>query len=303
MPEQADGTHDVAVDSHPRLSGIMDTVNSTLAHGPKTRLPAKFYDSKGRDIIDRIGVEEWVGFSDISDCRLTLQSRWFSGYKESQEYRTIGIGALVGDVVSRKLDPYYVLTWSAENVRLQGMIGSVTHNSDDVMLEIGGEDGNLGQGRGGEKRIQFGLSGCHDTTLAAILSSLGAFEGEKWPPYTSHLAVELFRRKSQQDYRKPDAEAQPKPRMLSFGRTKQTRENEGGISRKTIDELSEKEREKMDGFFVRIRYNDRPITIPGCRLPGKHLEDNESFCTLVSPPFLWRLKTLTFHLGGFQGHM
>lgn len=58
MPEQEDGSRNVAVDSHPRLSGIMDTVNSTLAHGPKTRLPQKFYDTKGRDIIDRIGVEE-----------------------------------------------------------------------------------------------------------------------------------------------------------------------------------------------------------------------------------------------------
>ena len=162
------------------------------------------------------------------------------------------------------------------------MIGSVTHNSDDGMLEIGGEDGSLGQGRGGEKRIQFGLSGCHDTTLAAILSSLGAFEGEKWPPYTSHLAVELFRKEGQQEYNKPEPQAQLKPRMLSFGSTKQTKEDEGGISRKMMGELSSKEREKMGGYFVRIRYNDRPIMVPGCRLPGKHLEGDETFCTLVS---------------------
>lgn len=58
MPVQEDGSHNVAVDSHPRLSGIFDTINSTLSHGPKTRLPSRFYDSKGRDIIDRIGVEE-----------------------------------------------------------------------------------------------------------------------------------------------------------------------------------------------------------------------------------------------------
>ena len=58
MPVQKDGSHNVAVDSHPRLSGITDTVNSTLAHGPKTRLPSEFYDSKGRDIMDKIGVEE-----------------------------------------------------------------------------------------------------------------------------------------------------------------------------------------------------------------------------------------------------
>lgn len=31
----------VQVDSHPRLSGVMDTVNATLAHGPATKLPAE----------------------------------------------------------------------------------------------------------------------------------------------------------------------------------------------------------------------------------------------------------------------
>lgn len=151
------GQSRVAVDSHPRLSGIMDTVNSTLAHGPKTRLPAPFYDPQGREIIDRIGVEEW-----------------FSGYKESAEYRQVGIGSLVGDITAR-------------------MIGSVERTGNDGLLEIGGRDGGLGQGRGGETEIKFGMSGCHDTTLAAILSSLGCFDGRKWPPYTSHIAFELFR--------------------------------------------------------------------------------------------------------------
>lgn len=161
-------------------------------------------------------------------------------------------------------------------------MGSVTHNSDDGMLEIGGEDGSLGRGRGGEKRIQFGLSGCHDTTLAAILSSLGAFEGEKWPAYSSHLAVELFRRQGQPEYQKPEDEKPLKSRMLSFGSPKQTKEADGRISRKSSDDLSQAEREKMDGYFVRLRYNDRPMTVPGCRPPGKHFEGDGSFCTLVS---------------------
>lgn len=85
MPERSTEAairNKVAVDSHPRLSGIMDTINSTLAHGPATRLPKEFYDKKGRAIIDKIGVEEW-----------------FSGYQESQEYRMLGIGGLMGDVV------------------------------------------------------------------------------------------------------------------------------------------------------------------------------------------------------------
>jgi acid phosphatase len=150
------------------------------------------------------------------------------------------------------------------------------------MLGIGGKDGSLSRGRGGEKRIQFGLSGCHDTTLAAVLSSLGAFEGEKWPAYSSHLAVELFRREGHQEYSSPEDEKPLQSRMLSFGSSKRTKEAEGGISRKAFDHLSQAEGEKMDGYFVRLRYNDRPMTVPGCRLSGKHLEGNESFCTLVS---------------------
>ncbi len=158
---------------------------------------------------------------------------------------------------------------------------SVTHNSDDGILEIGGEDGSLGHGRGGERRIQLGLSGCHDTTLAAILSSLGAFEGETWPAYSSHLAVELFRKEGQPEYQKPENEKPLKSRMLSFGSPKRKREVEDGASRKPSGDLSQAERVKMDGYFVRLRYNDRPMTVPGCRLPGRHLEGDESFCTLV----------------------
>ena len=150
MPESSKR---VAVDSHPRLSGIMDTINSTLAHGPETRLPKEFYDDKGRKIIETIGVEEW-----------------YSGYQESQEYRSLGIGSLMGDVVER-------------------MVGSVQRNRNDGLYEIGGQDGSMGSGRGGEKSVMLGLSGCHDTTLAGVLASLGTFQGELWPPYTSRESL------------------------------------------------------------------------------------------------------------------
>ena len=256
----------VAVDSHPRLSGIMDTVNSTLAHGLETRLPSEFYDRRGRDIIDKIGVEEW-----------------FSGYKESHEYRTVGIGSLVGDIVSR-------------------MIGSVEGNDNDGLLEVGGRDDDLGTGRHGETSIKFAMSGCHDTTLAAVLSSLGAFEGEKWPPYTSHVAVELFREKvrpfgtlatgrtSFDENRRVETAKNEKQSLWStiFGTAKEKISGglpaPEGIARKTLDELSAEEKAKLDGYYVRIRYNDRPMVIPGCKLPGSHLEGDESFCTLVSRP-------------------
>ncbi|BAE56040.1 unnamed protein product [Aspergillus oryzae RIB40] len=81
MPEKSPK---VAVDSHPRLSGINDTINATDAHGPATRLPSEFYDKKLRQYMEQIAVDEW-----------------FAGYNESTEYRKLGIGALLGDVVDR----------------------------------------------------------------------------------------------------------------------------------------------------------------------------------------------------------
>ncbi|CAO1598979.1 hypothetical protein XANCAGTX0491_002727 [Xanthoria calcicola] len=239
MPE---GGQRVAVDSHPRLSGIMDTVNSTLAHGPKTRLPSPFYDPKGRDIIDKIGTEEW-----------------FSGYKESQEYRKLGIGALVGDIVTR-------------------MVGNAEGSGNDGLLEVAGIDGDLGKGRGGESGIKLALSGCHDTTLAAVLSSLGAFEGEKWPPYTSHIAVELFKDES---IKTEDAmPTEPAPRQSFLGSSRKKTKPASLMMRKPTPELTAEEKAKLQGHYVRLRYNDRPVTIPGCKLPGNHLEGDETFCTL-----------------------
>lgn len=241
MPEDSPR---VAVDSHPRLSGIMDTVNATLAHGPKTRLPSSFYDARVREIIDKIGTEEW-----------------FSGYKESEEYRSLGMGALVGDVVTR-------------------MVGSAEGSGNDGLLEVAGVDGDLGKGRGGEGSIKFGMSGCHDTTLAGILSSLGAFENEKWPPYTSHIAVELFKNESVGTASTKPVETAPRQGFL--GQARKATKPSSVITRKPVKDLTPEEKAKLQGYFVRLRYNDRPMTIPGCKLPGKHLEGDESFCTLVS---------------------
>ncbi|GAB1320697.1 hypothetical protein MFIFM68171_10907 [Madurella fahalii] len=230
----------VAVDSRPRLSGVMDTVNATLAHGPQTRLPKEFYHEKGREIMEKIAVEEW-----------------FAGYKESREYRMLGIGGLLGDVVGR-------------------MVGSVEQSSADGsrLLEKSGQEIN--------GRIRFGLSGCHDTTLAGILASLGAYDTDRWPPFTSHIAIELFR-----ESRIP-APAEEVPQRSSgkrswwaslFGSRASTPSN---IRRKPTTELTPEERGKLEGYYVRMRYNDEPITIPACRIPGNHLEGDESFCTLAA---------------------
>ncbi|KAL6157384.1 hypothetical protein ACJQWK_06290 [Exserohilum turcicum] len=244
----------VAVDSHPRLSGIMDTLNATDAHGPETKLPKEFYDPKARAIIDKIAVEEW-----------------YKGYSESAEYRMLGIGGLLGDITSR-------------------MVGSVERNGNSGIVEVGGVDGNLGKGRGGETNIRFALSGCHDTTLAGLLTSLGAFEGEDWPPFTSHVAVEMFRKRNRSRVPPSPSLAVQDPQSKSqswwsslFGSTKTTSAAglaPEGISRKPMTELSPAQRDQLNDYYVRLRYNDKVMQIPGCKPDGKHLDGDTSFCTL-----------------------
>lgn len=277
------GNHPVAVDSHPRVSGIMDTINATDAHGPATKLPKEFYDPKARAIIDKIGVEEW-----------------FEGYKESAEYRMLGIGGLMGDITSR-------------------MTGSVEHNGSDGLIEVGGDDGDLGRGRGGETDIKLALSGCHDTTLAACLTSLGAFDGEKWPPFTSHIAFELFRKKARTSGTQPLSDAPPSAGTLRvsdekpqswwkslFGGSKAANEpvpEPGTIARKPLTDLTPEQRDNLRDYYVRIRYNDKIMQVPGCKAQGKHLEGDTTFCTLVRGKSNFRGREETDHsIGSVQGY-
>ncbi|TFB00823.1 hypothetical protein CCMA1212_007305 [Trichoderma ghanense] len=242
-----DDSPKVAVDSKPRLSGIMDTVNSTLAHGPATRLPRDFYDPKVRQTMEKVSVDEW-----------------FAGYGESREYRALGIGALLGDVVARMVASAErnVPPPDTEFVHPPGQQRSSSTVDDDA-------------------QIRFGLSGCHDTTLAGILASLGAYNTESWPPFTSHIAIELFRSSD-----KPPSSSSPSSTSSSswwpssfFSPNKQ---HQPSISRKPTPALTPAEREKLEGYYVRLRYNDQPVTIPGCKPDGKHFPGQESFCTLAA---------------------
>ncbi|KAJ6444674.1 histidine acid phosphatase [Purpureocillium lavendulum] len=236
-----DDSPKVAVDARPRLSGIMDTINATKAHGPDTRLPGEFYDPKVKQIVEKIGVEEW-----------------FAGYKESREYRTLGIGGLLADVVSR-------------------MVGSAERNGADGRYEVTSKP-RLPHTAAA---VQFGLSGCHDTTLAAALSSLGAFNTDAWPPFTSHIAIELFRHaETPAPPATATSTAQLSSWLPSFLGGSRAGEPPSGIGRKPVNDLTDTEKAKLQGYYVRVRYNDQPVTVPGCKPAGKHLDGDESFCTL-----------------------
>ncbi|KAI1430848.1 histidine phosphatase superfamily [Xylaria sp. CBS 124048] len=252
----------VSVDGRPRLNGIMDTINATLAHGPDTRLPQEFYDPKSREIMDKIVVEEW-----------------FAGYKESQEYRTLGIGGLLGDCVSR-------------------MVGTAEH------LRVGGME----KDRQTATAMRFGLSGCHDTTIAGVLASLGAFENGKWPAFTSHIAIEMFRSSDAASKKVGAIPSETRQAAISpaestnlnlngtgpsaswvaslFSWTSSSKRRDvpgatpPGLERKRTEQLTPQDKAKLQDYYVRLRYNDEVVTIPGCRAAGKHLDGDESFCTL-----------------------
>ncbi|PYH92558.1 phosphoglycerate mutase-like protein [Aspergillus ellipticus CBS 707.79] len=240
MPESSPK---VAVNGHPQLCGIMDTINATDAHGPATKLPSEFYDPKLRQYIDKISVDEW-----------------YSGYTESHEYRKLGIGALLGDVVDRMVSSAADGGWRSET----SASGSSPTNG---------------------KAIKFAMSGCHDTTLAAILSSTGAFDGI-WPPFTSSVAIELFSRAEQAPTSPGTATTAPnKPGLFSFltgsKNNTNTAPQPSELARTPLSSLPESTKPSLRNHYVRIRYNDAPVRIPGCAAkPQNHFPGDETFCTL-----------------------
>ncbi|TKA24495.1 hypothetical protein B0A50_06652 [Salinomyces thailandicus] len=214
----------VRVEGRPRLSGVMDTINATLAHGQGTKLPKEFYEDGVMRNVDRICTDEWFG-----------------GYQESKEYRRLGIGGLVGDVTQRMVE----------------------HVSGRTVVE---------EGKG--RRFRMGLAGCHDTTIAATLASLGAFDVAKdtWPKYTSSIAFELFQKRPATNSTASSVMKDSSPTRPSL------------LSPRTpLASLPASAREHLNDYYVRLRYNDHPVTLPYCRQsPDRHLEGDPSFCTLAA---------------------
>jgi acid phosphatase len=228
MPEESPK---MAVDSSPRLSGVMDTINATRAHGPATKLPDEFYDPQVLKDINRIVTEEW-----------------FIGYQESKEYRRLGIGALIGDLTQRMV----------ENVR-----GLPVENA--------------------AKPFKLGMAGCHDTTIAAALTALGAFRVDRdpWPNFTSSIAFELFQTRDNDGSAVKPGETPGSWSNSLFSKTRSSASS-AASTRDPLPSLSTSERKQLDDHYVRVRYNDTPMTLPFCARPGNHLPGDTSFCTLVA---------------------
>lgn len=199
----------IGVNSSPKLHGIFDTINATLAASdPRIVLPKEFFDPKAYDIMDRIVMEEE-----------------YSGYKENLEYRRLGIGPILAEVVSRMN-------------RKAGFMPSQRASDAPNSLPV----------LEASRQPALALYACHDSTLAATLTTLDAWGSRhaSWPPYTSSLAIELFR----QD-----------------------------CDRK--DEQQAIQQQPSTQHYVRLRYNDSAVFLPACKQAKYHLPGHENFCTLV----------------------
>jgi hypothetical protein len=134
------------------------------------------------------------------------------------------------------------------------VVGSVERSTADGEYEIAKASGQ------NETHIKFGLSGCHDTTLAGMLASVGALQD--WPRFSSHIAVEMFRRKDMPAVQGP-ASAESRAEVPASVPAKRTWWGgvltpatspvapgmpPPGIGRKRTEELSATEKAKLDGY-------------------------------------------------------
>lgn len=177
--------------------------------------------------------------SDIVD-KIAFEEE-YSAFQESQEMRRVGIGALLGDVVERMVFQAERQSLSAAKVSALGPIPKLF------------------------------LCGSHDSTLAAIVASLGAIDTNarrKWPTYGSVIAIELFQKNDSETDR-----GQGKKDDVS---------DSAMIGRRPSSALDPEQKRRLESYYVRVRYNDQSLVIPGCRGPGRNWHGNEEFCTLVS---------------------
>ncbi|KAM0791655.1 hypothetical protein ACM66B_006091 [Microbotryomycetes sp. NB124-2] len=106
------------------------------------------------------------------------------------------------------------------------------------------------------EKARLSLYACHDTSVGGILNALDAFDG-RWPPFTSHLAVELFR---------------------SASASSDTAQSKSFFSSLLPSFLKPASQQR---HYVRLLFNAKPVFLPACKAEGNHLPGSEgAVCTL-----------------------
>ncbi|KAJ3234355.1 hypothetical protein HDU81_001463 [Chytriomyces hyalinus] len=96
------------------------------------------------------------------------------------------------------------------------------------------------------KDLKLAVFSGHDTTIAPLIASLGAYRGyvaEIWPPFGSHVVFEVV---------------EHVPSKLA----------------------SSHQQPSIDNHYVRVRYNSDPLKLPFCQGRGSHFSGDPSLCRL-----------------------
>ncbi|CAG8464911.1 697_t:CDS:2 [Acaulospora morrowiae] len=154
----------------------------------------------------------------IDDLNAVSTGRSFGGFDEIPELRRLGIGPLLFELQDQILSK----------------IGNSKESADNLKLAI---------------------YSTHDVTIAPLLAALDAYENRRWPPFASHIIIELFQQKSSSSQAKIDDKDRVK-------------------NRKTVDI------ENQGEYFVRVKYNNKILELSGCQKNGTHHTNDKSLCTL-----------------------
>ncbi|KAK9448398.1 histidine phosphatase superfamily [Limtongia smithiae] len=207
------------------------------------------------------GVDVPAGFKDkvvVDTLRDAVIDEWYLGVKSSNEYRKLAVGALVGDFMHR-----INLAVAADKKR------STTPFAGSPFTEMLAKHA-ADRKTTPEKAVKMALYGSHDTTIASILCALNAFDS-KWPPFTSDLTIELFAAPALHEGPDPSFAVAAPPQALAAVTTSTP------STPTAITPVPTQHR----NYYVRLRYNDEPLTLPGCAsTDADHLPGNPTFCTL-----------------------
>ncbi|KAK4047226.1 hypothetical protein OIV83_005528 [Microbotryomycetes sp. JL201] len=115
------------------------------------------------------------------------------------------------------------------------------------------------------EKARLSIYACHDTSVGGILNALDAFDG-RWPPFTSHLAVELFRASPSSSTSSPN-QATSGSFFSAFV--------------PSFLQSSLKQQQLQKQHYVRLLFNAKPVILPACQATGNHLPGTEgAVCTL-----------------------
>ncbi|KAI8097301.1 histidine phosphatase superfamily [Halteromyces radiatus] len=154
------------------------------------------------------------------------------------------------DQVLLDLEKIVVHEWfyshmESNEVRRLGLGRLMADIRDRMVRRANGTDHKVG-----EEEYKLSIYSGHDTTIAPILIILGGYDN-RWPPFGSSIIFELFKKQG-------------------------TTTSDGGM----FGWFNKKNKE--EDHFVRVRFNNKILQLPGCAEKGKHHSDSgdQSLCTL-----------------------